>query len=148
MGINFILKHFIKMKVPSIILFLSCMLFSGCYKSYISKRIVHNTSSHYIKVIMHSYTSNSKDSLIINPKSEAIVESFGASEGGPAYNTVEGCATFITWYFTLKVNNDASLKVAKDITDSKNWKYTHNAGFQKVDVECRLVITDADIAPK
>lgn len=77
-----------------------------------------------------------------------VVENFDTQESGPAYSKAEDCASFRTWTLAFEVNDKPGLKVNKDVTNTKNWQYYRTSHLNDVNVECRLVITEADIVPK
>lgn len=134
------------MKVVFIILV--SVLFIGCSKTNISKKVIQNKSSQIIKVIKTSKIVDNKEVLIIEPNGEAIIENFSSSRSGPEYLNAENCTSFYTWYLSIEVNNNPSLKVTKDVSDSNNWTYKRSSSFNEVNVECRLIIKDSDIVPK
>jgi hypothetical protein len=144
MGIN--LKKY-NMKIVYLLLF--NILLWGCSKTYLSKKVIQNTSAQTIRVFTYSKIYNKFiDSIIVVEKSEAIIEQLGPTQEGLEYISAEGCANPLNVSTILEVYNKPSLKVAKDITNSDNWAFNKSSGQREVTVECRFTITDADIVPK
>lgn len=128
---------------------LASVLLLACDKSSTSKKIIRNSSTKSIKVLIFDkpYSGKERESYTIEANREAVIENL-TSKSGPMYASSENCAFSKDDSVALVVPTDDNLKITKDLTNSNSWVFSKKSNSTDIDVECKATITDADIVPK
>ncbi|WP_018626687.1 hypothetical protein [Niabella aurantiaca] len=135
----------------STFLFLSLVsvLFFACGKTSNSKKIVRNSSTKDIKILIFDkpYSGKERESYTIEANHEAIIVNL-TSRSGPMYASLENCVLSKYDSVSIIVPGDNSVRVVKDLTRSDSWMFSKNSNIKGIDVGCRATITNADIVSK
>ncbi|SDE26762.1 hypothetical protein [Niabella drilacis] len=121
----------------------------GCSKNYKSKKVIENKSTHNIKVTLYGSPPNRVERgtfLVASDKTQTIVD-FN-STAGAIYGENSACVRSDIDSITVEVNGDENFIVVKDFMNDNSWIASKTSNSKGFAVECRAIITDADIVPK